>query len=40
MEKGEANLDDLYQDLADRFRALSQLFDQLSSPESAQALLD
>jgi hypothetical protein len=40
MENRDANLDDLYQDLADRFRALSQLFGQLSSPESAQALLD
>ena len=39
MEKGDANLDDLYQDLADRFRALSQLFGQLGSPESAQALV-
>jgi hypothetical protein len=40
MERGEANLDDLYQDLAHRFRALSRLFGQLGSPESAQALLD
>ncbi len=40
MENRDANLDDLYQDLADRFRALSQLFGQLGSPESAQALLD
>jgi len=40
MERGEANLDNLYQDLAHRFRALSQLFGQLGSPESAQALLD
>ena len=39
MEYRDANLDDLYQDLADRFRALSQLFGQLGSPESAQELV-
>jgi hypothetical protein len=40
MEKGDSNLDDLYRDFADRFRALSQLFGQLGSPERAQELLD
>jgi hypothetical protein len=39
-EKGEFNLDSLYQDLAGRFRALGQLFDQLGSRDGAQALVD
>lgn len=39
-KKGEANLDTLYQDLAGRFRALGQLFDQLGSRDGAQALVD
>ena len=40
MEKSEANLDTLYQDLAGRFSALGQLFDQLGSRDSTQTLVD
>lgn len=40
MEKRDSDLESLYQDLAYRFGALSRLFDQLSSPEAAQELLD
>ena len=40
MENRDSNLAGLYQELAERFGALSQLFDQLSSPEAAKELLN
>lgn len=40
MEKYDSNLDGLYQQLADRFRALSQLFGELSSSQTAQKLTE
>jgi len=40
MDKPNSNLDGLYQELADRFGALSQFFGHLSSPKAAQELLD
>ena len=40
MENTDANLDDLYQDLARRFRAVSQFLGKLGSEESTRKLLD
>ncbi|WP_035348562.1 hypothetical protein [Edaphobacter aggregans] len=40
MEKCDSNLDELYQDLADRFGALGRLFSQLNSPKATQELLN
>jgi len=39
MKKHDSNLDELYQDLADRFGALGQLLTELSSPKATQELL-
>src|SRR5262245_28360735 len=40
MEKSDYRLDEVYQDLANRFGALSRLFSQLSSLEATRELLD
>ena len=40
MEKHDANLEHLYQDSAERFKALSRLFGQLGSAKAAQGLLE
>lgn len=40
MEKRDSSLDELYQDLADRFGALGRLFTEISSPKTAQELLN
>jgi hypothetical protein len=40
MEQSDPRLNEVFQDLAKRFGALSQLFGQLSSPEAARKLLD
>jgi hypothetical protein len=40
MEKRDSNLDGMYQELAERFGALSRLFGELSSPDAAKELLD
>jgi hypothetical protein len=40
MEHSDSNLDGLYQDLARRFRVLSQFFGKLGSEEAVQQLLD
>jgi hypothetical protein len=40
MEKHDANIEHLYRDSAERFKALSRLFGQLGSAEAAQRLLE
>jgi len=40
MEKRDSSLNDVYQDLADRFGALGRLFTELSSPKATQELLN
>ena len=40
MNKRDCSLDELYQDLADRFGAVGRLFIQLSSPKATQELLN
>lgn len=40
MENPNSDLDGMYQELAERFGALSRLFGQLSSPDAAKELLD
>jgi hypothetical protein len=40
MEERDSNLDSMYQELAERFGALSRLFRELSSPDAVKELLD
>ena len=40
MEKHDSNIEHLYRDSAERFKALSRLFGQLGSAEAAQRLLE
>ena len=40
MEKRDSDLNGMYQDLAERFGALSQLFGELNSPDATQGLIE